>query len=275
MPYDDNTWYHVTDRSSLDLIEMEGLVGRHASGQANFMVAVKSDAVYLWPELAAAEAWAARSVVKDPAVLRVTGLDQASIWPDGEAVLNWLAEVGDVEGTHGTVDAFAQRIIDELNRIDTEQAHKWAREVDRDDEDDLYLASYDVFNHVSFEDMLDALSEMDPALRAELARYIAVEQRSAVMHEGSIEPEQLERAIYNGPMSEIEHRESLNKAIREDQVDEAGVALPTVHQWHMTHDADVCAMYTFTRLNTLQPQLIPLSSLPSAAAAGEAPSLER
>jgi hypothetical protein len=275
MAFSDNVWYHVTDRSRLERVAKQGLVGRSRAGHANFPVHVKTDAVYLWPELGAAEAWAARSPVKDPVVLQVKDLDTSRIWPDHEAVLNWLADVGDREGSSGEIEDFAQRIVDEINAYDAAHGYEWASDVDRDWEEgeEKYLASYDVFNFVSFEGMVGVLEAMEPNLRAQLARYIATIQRSAVMHEGSIPSERVAVSLWDATgaaklMGQAQvtigqWRSHLNEDLRQAEHDEDGVPIPVVHQWHMMHDEQIQSCYSFQGL--ARPQLDELSGVPEAS----------
>lgn len=241
-------WYHVTSSEDLERIRVEGLHGRDLARKRNFMlVPTKGDAVHLWPEIGPAEAWSARDVVKDPVLLRVTGLEADCIWPDHEAAGHWMGFQGDIESEGGEIDPLAQRFLDAINEYDAAHGHEWASDVDHDfGDEDPYLASWDVVNFVPLEGMLKVLHTMDPQLRSQVAEHIAKIERSAVMHEGSIDVQQIEIAqfdpqvaqdIAGKPLSHDHWRGYLNEILGDESYDEMGRRLPDEHRWHHV-DAD-------------------------------------
>lgn len=261
-----STWYHVTDQKHLGRIASEGLHGRQKTGSSNFpMVPVKGDAVYLWPEIGAAEAWSARDITQNPILLKVEVDDDERIWPDHEAISHWIADIGDQEANGADISPLANSFVNAVNDHDTDRGHVWAREVDHDFEDEeMYLSSWDIANHVPLEGMIAVLSEMDPGLRSQLAEHIARVERSAVMHEGAIGADCVQVAEFMpdraGVLAEGKHsqdlwRGHLNTRLNEEVYDNMGALEPARHMWHELAPEAVEACYQWHALAMERPEI--------------------
>lgn len=184
MPYSDNVWYHVTDRSRLPEIAKQGLVGsEHGTERVWSEFPVEHQAVYLWPQ--AAQAWqyfqgsfhpeGDDPKWADPVVLRIQGIDRNKLAPDHENFASWWA--------------------DRLYNKENDDKYGWGDDEDREMFDRVapYMKGFDI----EFEDFegyqfaIDALRKMPSDLREDLARYLSQNSGHAVMYYGVIHPSQI------------------------------------------------------------------------------------
>lgn len=195
MPYDNNTWYHVTDKAKLPDIAAHGLRGRSHETviPAWEEYPAHPDAVYLWPNFN--QAWSYvegmqgnpyRNDVRwqNPVVLRVTGIDRNMIAPDHENVEPWYDEMQELE-----------QDAEEGDYIDP--AFAWVQEWQKNNP---FAYPHDT----RFKYDLWMLETMPQQMQHDLARGRADERGDSIMYYGVIPPQNIEVAEYDPYSDEID-----------------------------------------------------------------------
>lgn len=186
MPYDDNTWYHVTDESRLPQIQQQGLVG---SEQGTDRVwgehPVEENAVYLHPNIGAAWAYAdtygkgnehTEQRWQKPVILRAQGIERGNLAPDHEQVGGYIDRLRDNLGNDYDLSPIEDELLNWVKDYESQtQRPTWSD------------AASSRFQH-----NIDMLRAMPPELREFAASEVSRYGGDSVMHYGPIGAHQLE-----------------------------------------------------------------------------------
>lgn len=200
MPYVDNVWYHVTDRTRLSMIATQGLVGSEQGTTRTWDdFPVEQGAVYLWPNVNLAWSYKdmlgsatqyQRQRLSDPVILRVSGIDRRQIAPDHEHMDNYLEglreRVNDWKANPDAMEDNGEWDMTVQNWIETWQA-------DHPMPDDGY--GHGDYRH--FQRYIQMLREMPAEWREEIARQISEWSGDPVMHYGPISQDKIEVGSIN------------------------------------------------------------------------------
>ena len=206
-------FYHVTPTGRVEKIMEHGIRPRSEGVEPNphFAQYTMDDrGVYLFPSRAAAEEWKKYMEMRDKntgtsqerQVLRVDGIDQAQLWPDPEALREWIIRPWETDGKSAISDIEKERakILDDarwhpdpVNHPEGQTLREWLDEQGLKGKLYPYMIkgpsdpSPEWFQEDPWKDVRDVIDSMPRQLRVDTARAFS-EHGLAVIYRGTAYP---------------------------------------------------------------------------------------
>ena len=199
MPYDDNTWYHVTEADRIPDIAKQGLVGSEQGTERKWNLPIEENAVYLWPNAQKALQYQRmQGHWTDPRILRVKGIDKNNLGPDHEhfydQYMGRYPEQQEAAEWHRDGESSTQSdLVDDIQPY-IDAYEKENPGYDQDDLGGAQAYGYERGGH--HQHSVNVLRQMPNDLREETAKFLSEEYGYPVMHYGPIHPSKIEHGNF-------------------------------------------------------------------------------